>query len=163
MNRTQHHLDDTPTHPLRRPPALPPPQPQRIELGSTYKRCGCREPLTGRPLDTFCPLLRWSDHGSWYFYLPLPTVDGRRHRIRRGGYETESDARAALLAETELAEQAGLITRRPHIPDPAFQIHLDHQRRVPRKTTWTRFGVRRGVRIRDQIRPSLVNRRKDSS
>jgi hypothetical protein len=139
----------------------------RKEPGSTYKRCGCTDPLTGRQLDTACPLLRWSDHGSWYFYLPLPTIGGRRHRIRRGGYDTESEARDALQAEIDLAEETGLITRRLAVPDPAFQIHLDHLTRVPRKTSWPLFGVRRevrlGVRRQGLIRPSLTNRRKDSS
>lgn len=165
MNRPRRQHHSKPKLLLRR--RLPSSRPLRKEPGSTYKRCGCSDPLTGHQLDTKCPLLRWSDHGSWYFYLPLPTLNGRRQRVRRGGYDTESEAGEALQAEIDLAEEAGLITRRLAVPDPAFQIHLDHLARVPRKTPRPRFGVRRevrrGVRTQGLIRPSLMNRRKDSS
>src|SRR5215470_1431379 len=38
-------------------------------------------------------------HGSWYVRLELPAgLDGRRRRIRRGGYPSRKDA-AAVLAQ----------------------------------------------------------------
>lgn len=67
---------------------------------TTFKRCACRDPNTGRRLGNSCPKLyragtrSWSSsHGSWHYRLELPpTVDGRRHQLRRGGFATRTDA-----------------------------------------------------------------------
>ena len=65
------------------------------DQGSVYRRCGCVDPATGRQLGRNCPRLAGSRHGSWYLDLELPAgPDGRRCRIRRGGYTS----RAAVLA-----------------------------------------------------------------
>lgn len=46
--------------------------------GTTYKRCGCRNPDTGKPWGTRCPRLRrrggaWSsEHGIWHYQAELP-------------------------------------------------------------------------------------------
>jgi hypothetical protein len=79
-------------------------RPKKSSTGSTYKRCGCTDPLTGHRLDTTCPQLLCSDHGSWYFFLSMPATDGHRQRLRRGGYDTERDARHALHAEAAHAD-----------------------------------------------------------
>ena len=63
--------------------------------GGVFKRCGCRDPQTGRSLDTTCPRLSQRAHGSWYFDCAVKTVHGRRERVRRGGYLTRRDAGAA--------------------------------------------------------------------
>ncbi|TNC28020.1 tyrosine-type recombinase/integrase [Amycolatopsis alkalitolerans] len=60
-----------------------------------YKRCGCRAP-DGRRLGISCPRLADRGHGSWYFALELPRGhDGRRNRLRRGGYRSRQAAQAA--------------------------------------------------------------------
>ena len=65
--------------------------------GSVYKRCGCVDPVTRRQLGRRCPRLAGSRHGSWYVELGLPPgPDGRRCRIRRGGYTSRAAATAVL-------------------------------------------------------------------
>jgi hypothetical protein len=65
--------------------------------GSTFKRCGCRDQRTGRQLGQRCPHLRERGHGSWYLAIELSAApDGRRRRVRLGGYATRAAARAAL-------------------------------------------------------------------
>jgi len=67
--------------------------------GSVYKRCGCADPVTGRQLGNRCPRVAGSRHGSWYIGLELPTgVDGRRRRVRRGGYPSRAAAAETLAA-----------------------------------------------------------------
>ena len=69
----------------------------RKREGRVYCRCGCADPATGRPASAGCPRLARRGHGSWYVALELPPdPDGRRRRIRRGGYPTRQIARQAL-------------------------------------------------------------------
>jgi len=51
-----------------------------------YRRCACRSGVTGRQVGARCP--GWSDleHGRWYFAVWVDGVDGKRSRIRRGGF-----------------------------------------------------------------------------
>jgi len=56
--------------------------------GQVFKRCGCRNPQTSRPMDASCPRLTERGHGSWYFDCVAPSLTGPRERIRRGGYAT---------------------------------------------------------------------------
>ena len=70
--------------------------------GSTYKRCKCRD-ADGKELGAGCPKLKrstgaWnSKHGVWYFQLELePGPNGKRRKVRKGGFETSDDAEAAL-------------------------------------------------------------------
>jgi len=68
-----------------------------IGQGSVYKRCGCVDPVTRRQLGRRCPRLAGGRHGSWYLELELPAgPDGRRCRIRRGGYASRAAAAAVL-------------------------------------------------------------------
>ncbi len=67
--------------------------------GSVYRRCGCVDTVTGRQFGPRCPRLAGGRHGSWYFRLDLPAgPDGRRRRIRRGGYPSRKAAAAVLAA-----------------------------------------------------------------
>jgi hypothetical protein len=69
----------------------------RKREGRVYRRCGCADPATGRLIGVGCPRLARRGHGSWYVTLELPPdPDGRRRRIRRGGYPTRQIARQAL-------------------------------------------------------------------
>ncbi len=67
--------------------------------GRVYRRCGCLDSVTGKALGDGCPrFVAGHRHGSWYLRLELPVgVDGRRRRIRRGGYPTRRAAWEALL------------------------------------------------------------------
>lgn len=65
--------------------------------GATFKRCGCKDPLTGRPLDRKCPRLKSSKHGSWFYVVELsPGQDGKRRQQRRGGFPNQRAAEDAL-------------------------------------------------------------------
>jgi hypothetical protein len=63
--------------------------------GGVFKRCGCRDTLSGRLLGTACPALAERGHGSWYFDCAVPGLQGRRERIRRGGYASRREAVSA--------------------------------------------------------------------
>ncbi|WP_430791291.1 tyrosine-type recombinase/integrase [Actinoplanes sp. G11-F43] len=90
--------------------------------GSITKRCGCKDPASGKRLNNGCPKLRraggsWSTtHGTWGYQLELPAAPGRGRRLlRRSGFDdrdatrTELDHARALLAlagnDTGLAVQ----------------------------------------------------------
>ncbi|MFB4315146.1 Arm DNA-binding domain-containing protein [Actinomadura sp. 21ATH] len=66
--------------------------------GGVYRRCGCLHPDTGKPWGRSCPkLVPGRRHGSWYLRLELSSdLDGRRRRIRRGGFASRKAAEAAL-------------------------------------------------------------------
>ncbi|MFN2494846.1 MAG: tyrosine-type recombinase/integrase [Pseudonocardiaceae bacterium] len=65
--------------------------------GRTFRRCACRDPITGKQLATCPKLAADSRHGSWYFALPQPAVRGhRKPPLRRGGFPTRKTAQAAL-------------------------------------------------------------------
>jgi integrase len=71
--------------------------------GTTYKRCGCRNPTTGKPWGRTCPKVKrrngtWNpDHGIWHLQAELPPrADGTRRPLRKGGYTTQRDAEADL-------------------------------------------------------------------
>ncbi|HEU5385067.1 MAG TPA: tyrosine-type recombinase/integrase [Streptosporangiaceae bacterium] len=66
--------------------------------GCVYRRCGCTDPATGRQYGRACPrLAAGGRHGSWYVRLELPAgLDGRRRRIRRGGYPSRKAALEVL-------------------------------------------------------------------
>ena len=66
--------------------------------GSAFRRCGCTDPVTGRQYGSQCPrLAAGGRHGSWYVRLELPAgLDGRRRRIRRGGYPSRKAALEVL-------------------------------------------------------------------
>ena len=69
-----------------------------IDDGCVYRRCGCTDPATGRQYGRACPrLAACGRHGSWYVRLELPAgLDGRRRRIRRGGYPSRKAALEVL-------------------------------------------------------------------
>lgn len=91
--------------------------------GSTYKRCGCRNPDTNKPWGAQCPRLRrrngsWNpDHGVWHIQVELPArADGTRRPLRRGGFDTQRAAEDAtdtikgLLALADPGDATTLIT-----------------------------------------------------
>ncbi len=65
--------------------------------GSVFKRCGCRNPQTRRPLGNACPKLRrpngtWSaEHGQWHYQIELPRTPKGRRQLRRGGFASQRE------------------------------------------------------------------------
>ncbi len=67
--------------------------------GSTFKRCGCRDPETGKQLGARCPKLSRRTHGKWFGRYDTPGPrDGRRRQSTLGPFTTERDAEAALAS-----------------------------------------------------------------
>jgi integrase len=60
--------------------------------GSVYKRCTCptRRDTRGRRIP--CP----KPHGSWSYKVDLPSDDGTRRQVGKGGFATKKDAETAL-------------------------------------------------------------------
>ncbi|GHC37860.1 site-specific integrase [Streptomyces cinnamoneus] len=65
--------------------------------GSTYRRCHCRDPETGKSLGASCPKLKQKRHGTYSLRQELPArPDGKRRSFARGGYGTKTEAQADL-------------------------------------------------------------------
>jgi integrase len=65
--------------------------------GSTYRRCACRDPETGKQYGQSCPKLKNKRHGVWNVRQELPPRgDGTRRTFRRGGYSTKTEAQSDL-------------------------------------------------------------------
>src|SRR5258708_15327410 len=69
-----------------------------MDRGSVFRRCGCRDQVTGRLLGARCPGFSSRRHGTWYFSVEPPSPAGDRRRVRRGGFASRSAAVAALEA-----------------------------------------------------------------
>ncbi|MEV6970370.1 hypothetical protein AB0M47_35215 [Hamadaea sp. NPDC051192] len=74
-----------------------------------YRRCGCKDPVTGRRWGSRCLRLADAGHGTWYFAVQATDPRGRRVRLRRGGYASPAAARAAqsAVADHDLHERFG--------------------------------------------------------
>ncbi|MFE5572055.1 tyrosine-type recombinase/integrase [Amycolatopsis japonica] len=69
--------------------------------GRTYRRCACRG-TDGKQLGKACPKLATdSKHGTWYYAIDVPNLQGKRKTQRRGGFPTQKAARSALKAVRE--------------------------------------------------------------
>ncbi|RPF41822.1 site-specific recombinase XerD [Streptomyces sp. Ag109_G2-6] len=65
--------------------------------GSTFKRCACRNPETGKQFGQSCPKLTQKRHGLWNVRQELPNdKDGKRRTFRRSGYATKNEAQGDL-------------------------------------------------------------------
>ena len=62
--------------------------------GTVFKRCPCPPVLDAAGRRKNCP----KRHGSWFFAHDVSDPSGRRRQVRRGGYDSAADARAALQA-----------------------------------------------------------------
>src|SRR5947209_12404698 len=75
-----------------------------MSKGRVYRRCSCRGE-DGRQLGARCPLLISNrKHGTWSFAVDVPSVDGRRRTLRRGGYPTKG---AAARAKDGVLDRCG--------------------------------------------------------
>src|SRR5690349_15309738 len=88
--------------------------------GRAYKRCGCKDPDTGRQLGERCPDLRKRHHGTWAIEVRLDTSHGRR-KLHRSGYAKSDDAGDALDAIRELVRLADDDVTRARIGDLIWQ------------------------------------------
>ncbi|MFF2135334.1 tyrosine-type recombinase/integrase [Streptomyces sp. NPDC058193] len=86
--------------------------------GSTYRRCSCRDPQTGKELGTSCPKRNSRNHCTYSIRQELPSrEDGSRRSFARGGYGSLKAAQADLdhvrallgLAESDDPEGVDLI------------------------------------------------------
>ncbi|WP_330320453.1 site-specific integrase [Streptomyces clavifer] len=86
--------------------------------GSTYRRCSCRDPKTGKELGTSCPKRNSRNHCTYSVRQELPSrEDGNRRSFARGGYGSLKAAQADLdhvrallgLAESDDSEGIDLI------------------------------------------------------
>ena len=75
--------------------------------GTVYKRCGCKHPDTGKPLNQRCPRLQTQRHGAWMLDARIDTTDKPRRRLKRGGYRTKVEAETALGHIQDLVKLAG--------------------------------------------------------
>ncbi|MFI7101923.1 tyrosine recombinase XerC [Streptomyces sp. NPDC050161] len=65
--------------------------------GSTFRRCACRNPETGKQYGQSCPKLSNKRHGLWNIRQELPPhEDGTRRTFRRSGYPSKTEAQADL-------------------------------------------------------------------
>lgn len=86
--------------------------------GSTYRRCSCRDPKTGKELGNSCPKRNNRNHCTYSIRQELPSrEDGSRRSFARGGYGSLKAAQADLdhvrallgLAESDDPEGTDLI------------------------------------------------------
>lgn len=86
--------------------------------GSTYRRCSCRDPKTGKELGTSCPKRNSRNHCTYSIRQELPSrEDGSRRSFAHGGYSNLKAAQADLdhvrallgLADSDDPEGTGLI------------------------------------------------------
>lgn len=75
--------------------------------GTVYKRCYCKDPDTGKPLNQNCPRLPLQRHGAWMLDARIDTTDKPRRRLKRGGYKTKAAAEKALGQIRDLVGLAG--------------------------------------------------------
>ncbi len=75
-----------------------------VDEGKVYRRCGCRDGVTGRQVTGACGRMADPSHGRWYFAVQVSTLVGRRERVRRGGFPTEIAAERARQGFLTLAD-----------------------------------------------------------
>lgn len=74
--------------------------------GRVYRRCGCRD-AAGRGVGAACPRLSADDkHGTWGYAVDVPSLDGARKTMRRGGFTTKREATRALALVGERTHAA---------------------------------------------------------
>lgn len=74
--------------------------------GATYKRCGCKDPETGKQLGVNCPDRTKRHHGTWSLKITLDTTTGKRNLVR-GGFARAQDAADKLSDVKDLVKLAG--------------------------------------------------------
>lgn len=92
--------------------------------GSVYRRCFCRDPETGKPLNQNCPDLRKKGHAAWFFRYDAPRAPGEKRRQPIvGPFKTQKDA------EEELAATLARIGGGAHVTERGLKVgdYLDQR------------------------------------
>ena len=84
------------------------------------KRCGCRDPETGKQLGSACPKLRQRHHGSFEAAPRVDTSDGRK-KLHRSGFATAADRDAFEDQVRDLVRLADDAATRAKIGDLIWQ------------------------------------------
>ncbi|WP_084265241.1 Arm DNA-binding domain-containing protein [Actinomadura macra] len=123
--------------------------------GSTYKRCRCRG-ADGKEIGADCPRLHRKDgswnprHGTWYFQIELePGPNGKRRKLRRGGFESEDDAEDAM-DEAKEKEARGGNAQADELTGPYLDDWLKAHKGLRRTTRQLYEG-----HIRNYLKPHL--------
>lgn len=74
--------------------------------GHTLRRCGCKDPKTGKQYGSRCPDLTKRHHGTYGFSTRIDLTGKDEFRLKRFGYETKTDAQNALNHVAELLKLA---------------------------------------------------------
>ncbi len=74
---------------------------------SFSKRCGCKDPETGKPFDSSCPQLRSRRHGTHGFATRVDTTERRARQLKRYGYATQKAAADDFERVKDLIKLAG--------------------------------------------------------
>jgi integrase len=113
--------------------------------GSTFRKCGCRNPDTGRKYPVgACPRLSSRkradrDHGAWWARFDAPPgPDGKRRQILIGPYDTEQIADVALAKELARLGSSGHVTDRVTKTGEYLESWLDGKRGL-KKTTFDSY------------------------
>src|ERR1700678_3313127 len=85
------------------------------------KRCGCRDPETGKQLGAACPKLRQRHHGTYEANPYVDTTTGRR-KLHRGGFESAEARKEFVGSVRELVRLADDDATRNAIGDMIFEV-----------------------------------------
>jgi hypothetical protein len=113
--------------------------------GTTFRRCGCRDPQTGRKYpDGKCPRLHSKkradqDHGSWWGRYEAPAgPDGKRRQPRIGPFETKDEVEDALAVERARLGSGAQPTDRKILVKEYLSQWLQGKRSL-KKDTWDSY------------------------
>jgi integrase len=109
-----------------------------VSKGRVYRRCACRD-AAGKQLGQACPdLAASSKHGRWTFAVDVPSHDGRRRTMRRGGFATKKAAEAALSDVVDRHETGVKVDDRETVGQ-YLTAWLDDQRHALKAKTLDQF------------------------
>jgi len=118
--------------------------------GVTFRRCGCRDPGTGKKYkEGQCPRLLSNkradrDHGSWWGRFDAPRgANGRRRQPRLGPFATQKDAENAIAAEITRLGAGGDISDKKMLVRDYLQSWLEGKRSL-KPTTFESTRSRSG-------------------
>jgi integrase len=113
--------------------------------GTTFRRCGCRDPQTGKKYgEGKCPQLNSKkradrDHGSWWARYDAPRgADGARRQPKLGPFATEQEAQNALTDELARLGNGGQVLDRKLTVSQYLPIWLKGKRKL-KASTWESY------------------------